>query len=80
MEAKIKVPRDVFDVLETLRSAGFLDIAKKEKEKGFLIALTHCKFEYEKRKDAKFMNTYEWLKKHKHEFFWGVLDGFEIGG
>ena len=79
MEAKIKVPRDVFDVLETLRSGGFLDIARKEKEKGFLIALTHCKFEYEKRKDAKFMNTYEWLKKHKQEFFFGVTYGFEDG-
>ena len=80
MNAKIKVPRDVFEVLETLRTGGFIDIARKEKEKGFLIALTHRKFEYEKKKDAKFMNTYEWLKRHKHEFFWGVLDGFEVGG
>jgi hypothetical protein len=80
MTAKIRVPRDVFEVLQSLDSGGFLDIARREKEKGFLIALTHCKFEFETRKEDRFNRTYDWLKKHKHEFFWGILDGFEIGG
>jgi|GEM_PF-905159 len=76
---QVKVKRTIFDIMELLRSEGFFDLIMKNKEKGYITIMTHLKIEYERTRDERLRQTYDWISKHKDEFFWGITDGFIIG-
>ncbi|HTY52404.1 MAG TPA: hypothetical protein VMB35_04360 [Methanomicrobiales archaeon] len=76
---KIRVPHRVYELLEDARLAGFMDMARENHDRGFVMLEGHLLHEADRTGDRRYRELLDWLKKHKQEFFFGVSYGFEDG-
>ena len=76
---KIRVPHRVYELLADGRLAGFMDMARENHDRGFVMLEGHLLHEADRTGDRRYADLLDWLKKHKQEFFFGVSYGFEDG-
>ena len=76
---KIRVPHRVYELLGDPRLAEFLEMTRKNHERGFVMLQSHLLHEADRTGDPRYQDLLDWLKKHKQEFFFGVSYGFEDG-
>jgi hypothetical protein len=76
---KIRVPHRVYELLSDAGLAEFMEMARENHERGFVMLQSHLLHEADRTGDPRYRDLLEWLKKHKQEFFFGVTYGFEDG-
>ena len=76
----IRVPHRVYELLGDARLAEFMEMARENRERGFVMLESHLLREADRTGERRYGDLLGWLKKHRQEFFFGVSHGFEDGG